>query len=853
MGLPFEDEDEADLAWAKGHEDPLLQSRGGPFGQAFLWMANRLGRPISPESLQRALPTGGGALLEKDLPEVAQELGFVARFVPHLDPEQLHVWTLPAMVGRQDGGLWVVLHREDEGFWVLDPAFPDSGGRIVDEDHFRRCLFSPSAWLLEAKEWFDGRQELARGPLAGHWFWSAVRENASLYLLAVLTTVFVQVAGALTVFYVMAVYDRVIPNRALDTLWVLTVGVVVLYLMELGFKVVRAHVVDAAGRRFDLAVGSRVFETMLKLSPADRPATGGALAGILKEFETLRDFFSAATLLALGDLPFTLLFLFVLFWTASQVVWAPIFGIPLLLLVTALAYLPAKHVARLGQKDSWARASWLQEVSQNLDALQMLGGESWAKRRWEKLLVASAETAAKGRSIAQSAGNVTASLQSLIGVAVVVVAALLVADGKLSTGAMVAASILAGRAMMPLTQVAALLQRYQSVRAAYEALDQLMAKGQALEANEGLNLHQVKGNVELREVGFSYPAPEGSSPQAVLKGLNLKIAQGEHVGLLGRMGSGKSTLLSLLVGLRFPQDGQVLLEGLELRQIDLATLRKRIGYAAQFPSLFSGSVRDNLCVGKPGASDDEVLEACRISGLDQWLATCPEGLSFQVGEQGARLSGGTRQALGLARALLGRPPILLLDEPTSMMDTAAEAKLVERLMEARKGLTTIVVTHRPALMAMTRRLVVLDQGKVLLDGPRTKVLEALGKGGGPASPYAGPILPEAPEISPPPPPAAPAPTVPKALEVPSLHPALVPPTVGVAPPPPANTAPPATPQGPLPPTIVAHHLRPAAWGLGLPAQAPSPPPTGAPPDPFLGLNDPLPPLEPPAPPKPPQA
>lgn len=704
---------------------PILPTSADPLVACLALVARAAGRPTSPEAIVRGLPLDAGRLPWASLAEAGRNAGLAVSPVDKLDPRAVTPFVLPIVATRTSGTPIVITRVRADALCVVDPATGDQEGRWLRPDELAPALAGPAAHVAPV-EFYDGRSldGAAEGPT--DWFWGVVRLNAPLYATAIAASLLVNVVGALSVFYVMAVYDRVIPNRALDTLAVITFGVLLLYLADLAFKLVRARLIDAAARRFDMLAGSRIFAAVLGLPPTARPTSVGTLSATIREFESLREFFASATLTVVGDLPFVFVLIAVMAWVAGSVAWVPLVAIPVLLAMGGAIALASRRLSKAGQQQGLVRQAMLHEFATGLDTLQAHGGEAWARRRWERMLGESAETAERTRGIAHLGLHAIGFAQSAAMVAVVATAAMLVADGKLSTGALAACSILVGRALAPLGQLAGLVLRWQQARDAYDALQKLLAAAEGPAApGSRIHLPRLEGALACKDTTFAYPAAGELPPVAVLDGVGFALAPGEHVAILGPVGSGKSTLLNLIVGLTAPTGGHVLIDGVDNRLIAKSDLHVQIGYAPQFPMLFAGTVRENVVIGHPGASDDEVREALRVAGLDAMLAESAEGLGLQVGEGGRRLSGGTRQAVALARAVLTNPAILLLDEPTSMIDTNAERTILERLGEARQGKTLVVVTHRPALLALVDRIVVLDRGRVVADGPRDAVLQQL--------------------------------------------------------------------------------------------------------------------------------
>ncbi|PJJ18217.1 ATP-binding cassette subfamily C protein LapB [Janthinobacterium sp. 67] len=565
---------------------------------------------------------------------------------------------------------------------------------------------------------FDQRSLLYSMPVAGRWFWDVFNRNRWVFRWALLGTLVLNIIGALVPFYAMAVYDRVIPNNATSSLWVLTIAVVVLTGFELALRLLRGELVETASRRMDVALSSSIFAQCLRLRAASRPASGGTLANTVRDFESVREFFASTTLTTLGDLPFLLLFLLVIALVGGWLVLVPLAVIPILLLVAfASRAALARHVAA-SMQESAQRTAHLFETMNGLDTIKALGAEAWSRRKWESLTVAIAANSVETREIVSRVNYINTAVLALSGVAVVATGALLMGEHLLTLGQIIAVSMLTGRALAPVSQIAGLIMRWEQTKLSYHALNKIMEAPTDDDA-ASLQAPPLSGRIEFRDVGFAYP----NSPPLLDK-LNLHIRPGERVGVIGKLGSGKSTLLRLLLNQYGPQSGSVLFDDLASTQLDPLSLRRQIGYVPQDVTLFHGTLRENIELGRSQAGDASLLDAIRLACLDDIITQLPNGVATEVGERGERLSGGQRQAVAMARALLAKPPMLLLDEPSSMFDPATEQRLIGRLRTL-KDTTIVLVTHRMAMLALVDRLIVFDKGRIVADGPRDEVMRVL--------------------------------------------------------------------------------------------------------------------------------
>ena len=689
-----------------------------PLHDTVVFLARFLGTPVQVERVRDALaardPAAAGAPDAEALRELLRHAALAGSLLPA--GQRRRATELPALVVGEGGRSAAVLALQDGRFECHLPGI--EGSTWLDAEALARELPGAVWMAVRPQMHFDQRSLLYTLPRAGRWFWDVFERNRWMFGWALLGTLAVNVFGALTPFYAMAVYDRVIPNNALASLWVLTSAAVLVTGFEFVMRLMRAHLLEIAARRMDIALSARVFGQCLALRAATRPASGGVLANTVRDFEAVRDFFANATLTVLGDLPFMLLFLGVIWLVGGWMVLVPLAGIVLLLGIAALARGPLKRSVAQGMQESAQRTAHLFETMNGLDTVKALGAEAWSRRRWESLTQAIALNTLHTREITSRVNYANAAVIGLTTVAVVGVGAVLVSGNALTLGQIIAVSLLAGRALSPAAALASLVVRWEQTRISFQALDKVMSSDTD-EAQAALQAPPLSGALEFRDVTFAYPRQP-----PVFERLNLRVAPGERVGIIGKLGSGKSTVLKLLLNQYAPDSGSVLVDGLVATQLEPLSLRRQIGYVPQDVTLFHGSLRENIELGRVQADDQALLAAMRNACLDEVVAQLPGGLGTQVGERGERLSGGQRQLAAVARALLQRPRLLLLDEPSSMVDPATEQRLIARL-RALPDTTIVLVTHRMAMLALVDRLVVMDRGKVIADGPRDEVLRAM--------------------------------------------------------------------------------------------------------------------------------
>ena len=526
----------------------------------------------------------------------------------------------------------------------------------------------------------------------------------------------------LIALFIMNVYDRVVPNNAFETLWVLAAGILIVYFFDFMLRNLRAHFLDYAGRKADVVISASLFEQMMGMSMEARPPSAGVLAADMKEFETLRDFFTSATMVALLDLPFVLLFIAIIAVLGGPIAFVPLAAIPLIVGMGWFLQKPLEKVIKESLRESALKNALLFETIIGLETIKVQAAEGHTQRSWEELTDKASRTTVKSRQIAAFAQNWALFVQQAVSAVIVIVGVYLIADGSLSMGGLIACVILSGRAMGPLAQVAGLMTRLSQSRQALDQLDDLMKKPVERPAGKHfVTLPHIEGRIEFRDVVFHYP---GQSTPA-LNHMSFTIEPGDKVGVIGAVGSGKTTLERLLINLYEPASGSVQIDGTDVRQIDPGDLRRNVGSVQQSPQLFFGSVRQNITMGHETAPDRAVIRAAELSGVMEFLKDSAAGLDTQVGERGEALSGGQRQAVAIARSLLYDPPILVLDEPTASMDPASENRLKKRLLDIGKDKTVMLITHKGAMLDLVDKLILIDRGRLVAYGPKDEVIRKL--------------------------------------------------------------------------------------------------------------------------------
>lgn len=567
----------------------------------------------------------------------------------------------------------------------------------------------------------DGENETAL-LWQNHWFWGAFRQNWWTYGQIILAAMMINFFSLGSSIFIMTVYDRVIPNNAVDSLIALCIGMFIVIGFDFLLKFLRAYFIDTAGQKVDLKVAKGIFDRIMKLKLASQKGSTGGLVNTVREFESIRDFCTSATLATVVDIPFILLFLLVIYIIGGPIVIVPALAVPLVLVVGFIIQPFLSRFSREGMQEGSSKQSTLVEMVSGLETLKTLGSDKLFHDRWEKAVENHAKVSLRSRMFSQVAINSAASAQQLTQIGIVAVGFVLIMEGELSIGALIACVIISGRCLAPLGQMANLLTRYNHAKVAYAALDKLMHQpNEDVSNRDFIRRKNMQGKIEFKHVTFKYP----DQTMRALDDVSFTVEAGEKVGILGKIGSGKSTVLRLAAGLYDPDDGAVMMDDTDIRQIIPEDIRNNMAVVLQDVYLFSGSIKENITMGHDEISDEDILHAATISGAQEFLGALPNGYDMKLRDRGEGLSGGQKQALAITRALVRKAPVMMMDEPTSAMDSTSENKLIARLKEELKGRTLLMVTHRPPLLALVDRIIVIEQGKIVANGPKDEVMKLL--------------------------------------------------------------------------------------------------------------------------------
>jgi ATP-binding cassette subfamily C protein LapB len=693
-----------------------------PLAEALLFLAAHHGRAISRDALLAGLPILDDRLSPALFARAAGRAGLEAEATRRRLAD-IPAIVLPAVLTMRDGSTRVLLALDHDAktATVIDPC-------SAERPQVRKLRelaneYLGFAFFIRPVTSADPRTVAAGDLPRRHWFWSVVRRFWTNYSHVAVAALVINLLALASPLFVMNVYDRVVPNGAIPSLIALGIGMGLAILFDLIIRTVRSRIIDMTGKKLDVVLASDIFEHVLSLKMSQRPASVGVLANQIRDFDSVKEFFTSGTVVATTDLLFAFLFIAVLFAIAGPLAWVPVVMLPLMIVVGLLVQIPLQRAMRRLQAESAARHGVLVEALSGIDAVRATGAEARMQTAWERSVAATARSGEDVHFWSSLALTSASTAQQITYVAMIVLGVFLIIDGKITMGALVASSMLAGRVLSPISGLAAVISRASQTFVSLKALNRVMA----LERERPLERPYVarrieRGNIAFENVTFKYP----NAAVNALEKVSFKIAPGERVGIIGRVGSGKTTVGRLLTNFYEPADGRVFIDDVDIRQYDPADLRTGVGFVLQDTDLFFGKLRDNIALGRPEATDEEVLTAARLAGVESFIAGHPLGYDMPIAEGGRSLSGGQKQAIGLARALIRKPKVLFLDEPTAHFDIRSESEFLDRLKElAAQDLTLVISTHRLSVLAFVDRLLLFEQGRLVADGPRDKVIALL--------------------------------------------------------------------------------------------------------------------------------
>jgi len=694
--------------------DPLLES--------LVFLTSHFGRAKSSRALTAGLAYDESNMHPDLFCESAQRIGLKTQIVKKKNLRDIPQSVLPVVVILNDEKACVLIDKSDDQFEVFLPQ--TKAKKQVTQEQLEADYAGYTIYVHPKSE-FTNPESVHREDTDRHWFWGIVEENRSIYALVMLGAVFINLFGLTSPLFIMNVYDRVIPNSAIETGWALGIGALAIFVFDFIMRTLRGYLIDFSGRKIDVIAARRIYDQVLNMRLSERPKSSGSFANMLHDFNAVREFFTSATITGLVDLPFTLFFLFIIYQLGGPIAFILLGLIIIVLIVGVILQAPLKSLVRKATQSSEAKHGLLVETIHGLETIKAISADGKFRKRYGSYVGENSAYGQSSRFVSGLGVNIASFLQQISSILIVLAGMYLVQDNVLSVGALIACVILGGRAISPIGQIAGLMTKYHQASSALKTLENIMSKEvERPPHKQFLNRPDLKGKIKFDKVHFAYPGVD----REVLTNINIDIRPGEKIGLIGRIGSGKTTLAKLIMGLYEPSQGTILADDTDYRQIDPADLRRNVAYIAQDVMLFTGSVRDNISASVPHASEEDILEAAKRAGVHDFISKHPMGYDAQVGEHGRNLSGGQRQAIALARAMLLKPKVIVCDEPTNAMDMQAEEAFKNYVRDEIKDKTLILVTHKNSMLDLVDRLVLMEQGRVVMDGASDKVIGALQSG-----------------------------------------------------------------------------------------------------------------------------
>ncbi len=687
-------------------------------------VARAHGVAVTRDALISGLPAEHGLLTPALFARAAKRAHLSSRSI-RSELERLNAALFPVvlLLHEQRACVLLAFDAQSELATVVYPELPDAPVQVGADE--LRGSYTGDAFYVRPQQRYDARTPTVRVGRHDHWFWGVIAESRPLYQDVLLAALLANLFALGMPLFTMNVYDRVVPNQAIDTLWVLAIGLVLMMVSDLILRTMRGRFIDLASSRADVKLSAYIMERVLGMRMEQRPTSAGSFASNLRAFESVRDFIGSATVVAFIDLPFSIIFIITIGWISWAMLIPMVVG-GLIMVAYALAVQGRMHeLAETTYRAGAQRNATLIEGLVGFETIKAMAAEAPIQRKWEKSAALLARIGAQLRLLSTTASNTSAFVQQFINLAIVVIGVYLIAERELTMGGLIACTMLAGRAMGPVGQVAGLLVQYHTAATSLVSLNEMMKREvERPDDTHFISRGQFQGAIDFRGVSFTYPGQTAPS----LRNISFSIKAGEKVAVLGRIGSGKTTIEKLILGLYRPSEGAVLVDGIDLRQLDPAELRHQIGYVQQDIMLFYGTLRDNITMAAPLASDAEVIRAAETGGILSLVNQHPQGFDMLVGERGESLSGGQRQGVAIARAVINNPAILLMDEPTSSMDFSSEDDIKKRLIEFAQHKTVVLISHRTSLLDLVDRIIVMDGGKIVADGPKEQVITALRQG-----------------------------------------------------------------------------------------------------------------------------
>lgn len=695
--------------------DPLLDS--------LVLLTEYFGSPCSSESMAAGLPLSGSVLTPDLVPQAAARAGLAAKLTQK-GLNQISPIFLPCVLLLKDKKACILRELDVEKDRVVI-QLPETGGEQALTLEDLEAIYVGYLFLVKQQYRGDMGFDVHLHDNKTHWLLQTLKDSAPIYRDALLASVLVNLFALVSPLFIMNVYDKVVPNLAFSSLWVLAIGASVAYIFDLILRQLRSYLIDVAGKKVDIIVSSRLFAKAIGIPLEKRSPSVGGMARQLGEFDSIREILTSATITTLVDLPFALFFLIIIYVVAGDLAVIPLIGSIIIIGYTLIMQPKLKAAIEESNKFSSLKHGHLIESLASLESIKSSGAEGLVQKSWQQMIGHTANWQLKSKKISTAVTNLANFVVQLSVVCVVILGVYRVADNEISMGGIIAAVILSSRAIAPMAQLAGLMTRGNHTASALRQLNEIMTQEDEFE-NKGhlVSRQRLEGKISADNISFSYPGSE----KPILHPMSLNIEPGERIAIIGRNGSGKSTLAKMLVGLYQPTKGSLRYDGLDSAQIHPTDLRRNFGYLPQDITLFHGTIRDNILFGTRQVTEHQLIRAVQLSGINHFTDLDSEGLDQQVGEGGQSLSRGQRQTVALARATLNDPPVLLMDEPSASLDARAEKQFIHAMQNVTRDRTLLLITHKMHLLKLVDRIIVLDRGHVIIDGPKAEVLDKLSKG-----------------------------------------------------------------------------------------------------------------------------
>jgi len=712
----------------KNSKDPLLE--------CLVIFTKLYNRPFSAEALIADLPVEPNRLTPKlfslnskgsksSFSRAAKRAGFSSRLVNYSlkDISPLLLPIILILKGDKENEKACILTEfspDKKYAKIILPEIGDAQNWVKIED--LEAEYINFTFLLKPQHHFKDAHKRILKHEKQHWFWGTLNYSKSIYMDVIIASFLINLFVMASPIFTMNVYDRVVPNNAIDTMWVFATGIVVIYLFDITLKFLRSYFLENAAKKSDVIMSSIIYEHVLNLKLASKPTSVGSFASNIKDFDSIRGFFTASSIAAMIDLPFSIIFLFIIYILGGSLVTIPIIAALIIIIYSMIVEKPMRHSVQSTYEASAYKNSVLIESLTALETIKALGISGHSQWKWEEATGDVAQKGLKSKILSNSISTFVNFIIQLNTVAMVIGGVYAIGEKQLSMGGLIAIVMLGSRMLAPLAQVASLIANFQQTKTAYDAINAIMQLDvEREEAKKFVERPSFNGKIEFKNVSFTYP----NTDKQILDDISFTINPAESVGIIGANGSGKTTIEKLMLGLYEPTEGSILIDGIDIKQIDPADLRRNISYVPQDVILFKGTLKDNIILRSPDATDTNILRVSKLSGVSSFADIHPMGYDMPIGERGDGLSGGQKQAICVARAFIHEAPIILLDEPTNSMDSTNENAFITSMKIYTKDKTTILISHKNTLLNITQRLILMDKGKIVLDDTYSQVVKQL--------------------------------------------------------------------------------------------------------------------------------